>query len=123
MVSLVPIIDRLKELGFSLWEEDKVVVAEWPLQFLPATKPIEIEAIENAIPQPLDDNVLAFVPPPEYLMAIAIDLGRAKDIIRLQCFHEQRVYDPEKLRVLLDRHQLGAKWERCLARMESREIP
>ena len=117
LVSLDPIISRLKELGFSLWEEDKVVVADWPIQFLPATKPIEMEAIENSLPQPLADDVVAFVPPPEYLMAIAIDLGRPKDIIRLQCFHEQHAYDPVKLSALLERHGLDAKWNMWSVRL------
>ncbi len=118
LVSLDPILARLKELGFSLWEEDKVVVEGWPIQFLPATKPIEGEAIEKAQAQPVSDGVEAFVPPPEYLMAIAIDLGRPKDLIRLQCFCDEKVYDPVKLEALLRRYDLEVKWERCLKRFE-----
>jgi hypothetical protein len=115
LVSLDRVIARLKELGYALWDEDKVVVADWPVQFLPATKPLEMKAIEHAIDQPLADGVTACVPPPEYLMAIAIDLGRPKDLIRLQQFHEEQVYDPEKLQSLLKDHGLIQKWERCLA--------
>ncbi len=121
LVSLAPIHQRLKELGFSLWEEDKVVVQGWPIQFLPATKPIEIEAVEKAFAQPLSDGILACVPPPEYLMAIAIDLGRPKDVIRLHGFHQQMAYDEVKLEALLKRHGLDEKWKRCLARMTLEE--
>ena len=121
LVSLDPILRRLKELGFALWEEDKVVVAGWPIQFLPATKPIEVEAIEKAVPVPLEEGVIAYVPPPEYLMAIAIDLGRPKDVVRLQCFHEQRSFDDAKLRELLTRYNLMAKWNRCLTLFEAKD--
>jgi len=115
LVTIEPILDRLEELGFTLWEEDKVVVAGWPIQFLPATKAIEIEAIAHAKPEPLADGIVAFVPPAEYLMAMAIDLGRPKDMIRLQCFYEQRVFDPNQLDALLEKHQLSSKWQRYLS--------
>ena len=115
LISLDRVVARLKEIGCSEWVEDKVVVGGWPIQFLPAAKPIEFEAIEHAVERPLADGVTAFVPPAEYLMAIALDLGRPKDLIRLQQFHAELVYDPEKLESLLKGHGLQAKWARCLA--------
>jgi hypothetical protein len=121
LVSLSPILTRLKELGYTLWEEDKVVVEGWPIQFLPATKKIEIEAIEQAVAQPLADGVSTFVPPPEYLMVIAIDLGRPKDIIRLQQFYMEGVYEPVKLDVLLESHGLIQKWQRYLTLFKENE--
>ena len=121
LVSLDPILTRLKKMGFTLWEEDKVVVEGWPIQFLPASKKIEMEAIEHAMELPLADGVTAFVPPPEYLMAIAIDLGRPKDVIRLQQFHSEGVYEPGKLDELLKKHGLVAKWQRYLALFKANE--
>jgi hypothetical protein len=115
LISLNPILTRLKELGYALWEEDKIVVEGWPIQFLPATKKIEMEAIEHALEQPLADGVNSFVPPPEYLMVIAIDLGRPKDIIRLQQFYMEGVYEPAKLNALLKKHGLTEKWQKYLA--------
>jgi hypothetical protein len=115
LISLDPILKRLKELGYALWEEDKVVVEGWPIQFLPATKKIEIEAIEHALEKLLADGVKVFVPSAEYLMAIAIDLGRPKDVIRLEQFYAEKVYDPEKLDALLKIHRLTGKWEKFLA--------
>jgi hypothetical protein len=100
-----------------------VVVGGWPIRFLPAAKPIEMEAIDHAVEQPLADGVNAFVPPPEYLMAIAIDLGRPKDLIRLQQFHEEQVYDPVKLEALLKDHGLMPKWQRCLALFKGNQSP
>jgi hypothetical protein len=123
LISLDRVVARLNELGFSLWEEDKVVVGGWPIQFLPAAKPIEMEAIDHAVEQPLADGVTTFVPPPEYLMALAIDLGRPKDLIRLQQFHEEKVYDPEKLESLLKDHGLLPKWLRRLALFKDQQNP
>jgi len=91
------------------------------VQFLPATKAIEMEAIEHATSQSLADGVEAMVPPPEYLMAIAIELGRPKDIIRLQQFHEEEAYDSEKLDALLEKHGLVWKWEKDLALIRQNE--
>ncbi len=121
LISLSPILTRLKELGYTLWEEDKVVVEGWPIQFLPANKKIEMEAIEQAVEQPLADGVNAFVPPPEYLMAIAIDLGRPKDVIRLQQFYAEKVYETVRLDALLQKHNLVAKWEKYLALFKDNE--
>ena len=51
-------------------------------------------------------------------MAIAIDLGRPKDMLRLHQFHLEQAYDPAKLNVLLERHQLRHKWQRILELLE-----
>jgi hypothetical protein len=114
LVSLTPITERLKALGYTAWEEDKLIVEDWPIQFIPASKPIEIEAIRNAVEKPLTDGVIISVPPPEYLMLIAIDLCRPKDFIRLHQFYSEKVYDPEKLTSLLARHALTDQWNRVL---------
>jgi hypothetical protein len=119
LVSLDPILERLKELGFTRWDEDKVVIEGWPVQFLPATKRIEMEAIDQAIEKPLADGVHAFVPPPELLMVIALDLGRPKDVIRLQQFHDEKAYDPDKLDDLLKEYDLTRKWEKYLRIFEA----
>jgi hypothetical protein len=121
LVTTTPITNRLKELGYTLWQEDKLVVESWPIQFLPASKQIELEAIEHAIEKRIDDEVSVWVPPAEYLMLIAIDLGRPKDIMRLHQFHAERVYDPEKLKVLLEKHQLTHKWERVTSLLQLQE--
>jgi hypothetical protein len=115
LVEISPIVRRLKELGYSFWQDDKLVVEKWPIQFIPASKPVEIEAIENAMEVTVTEGVTTFVPPAEYLMAIAIDLGRPKDVLRLYQFQAEKVYDPDRLEAVLDRHGLRAKWERILS--------
>ena len=114
IVSTEPITERLKQLGYSRWSEDKLVVEGWPVQFLPAAKLIEREAITQATEKLIAEGVAALIPPAEYLMAIAIDLGRPKDVVRLYQFHTEQAYDPEKLRVLLMKHSITEKWDRTL---------
>src|ERR1700679_298136 len=43
LVSVEPITTRLQSLGYTLGEDDKLIVENWPIQFLPASKPIESE--------------------------------------------------------------------------------
>jgi hypothetical protein len=121
LVTTKPITDRLQQLGYTLWKEERLIVENWPIQFLPAGKPIEREAIENAVEKPLADGVTAFVPPPEYLMLMAIDLRRPKDIMLLYQFHSEQVYDPEKLAILLKKHGLTEKWEKILTLFKIQE--
>ncbi len=112
LVSLKPIFDRLVELGYTEWGDDKLVVSGWPIQFLPAARPLEIEALDHAKEHELAPGLRTWVPGPEHLMAIALDLGRPKDKLRLEQFHRQKAYDPLMLDDILKRHQLEAKWRR-----------
>jgi hypothetical protein len=112
LVSLKPIFDRLVELGYTEWSDDKLVVFGWPIQFLPAAKPLEIEALDRAKGHELEPGLRTWVPGPEHLMAIALDLCRPKDKFRLEQFHRQKAYDPLTLEDILKRHQLEAKWRR-----------
>ena len=114
VVTTQPITNRLEELGYITWKDDKLVVANWPIQFIPASTSIERDAIQYAVEKSLTDGVTVFVPPPEYLMLIALQLGRPKDIMRLHQFHLERVYDPLKFAELLKKHSLEKKWEQIL---------
>ncbi len=48
----------------------------------------------------------------EHLVAIALQVGRAKDQARIVQFVESGVLDPNKLEEILARHSLLEKWER-----------
>ena len=118
LISLDPVIDRLEALGHTEWVEDKVMVEGCPLQFVPVAKPIEIEGLDRAVRKPLTDEIKPFVFPPEYLMAIALDLARPKDKVRLEQFHRTDVYDSAALADILKRHNLEGKWQRLLKLFE-----
>jgi hypothetical protein len=47
---------------------------------------------------------------PEYLVAIMLDTGRAKDYARVDLFIKSQVLDLEALTALLARHRLKSKW-------------
>jgi hypothetical protein len=118
LVSIDPLIDRLEALGHTEWIEDKIIVEGCPIQFVPVAKPIEIEGLERAERKPLADEIQPFVFSPEYLMAIALDLARPKDKVRLEQFHRTGAYDTAALADILKRHNLEEKWRRLLKLFE-----
>jgi len=118
LVSLKPIFDRLNHHGYKEWAEDKLVVEGWPLQFLPAAKPLEIEALNSAQEHLLEPGLKTWVPTPEHLMALAIDLSRPKDKFRLEQFYGRKAYSPRRLEAILKKHHLEIKWRQILALFE-----
>jgi hypothetical protein len=118
LISMDPFIDRLEALGYTEWIEDKIVVEGCPIQFVPVAMPIEIEGLERAGRKPLAGEVQPFVFSPEYLMAIALDLSRPKDKVRLEQFHRTGAYDTAALADILKRHNLEEKWQRLLRLFE-----
>jgi hypothetical protein len=81
---------------------------------VPVAKPIEVEGPERAERKPLEGEVQPFVFSPEYLMAIALDLSRLKDKVRLEQFHRTGHYDPAALVDIVKRHKLEEKWQRII---------
>ena len=54
---------------------------------------------------------------PEHLVAIALRLGRPKDLIRIAQFLEEEAVDTTVLCDILDRHKLSESWRRYCARV------
>jgi len=81
----------------------------WPVQFLPATTPLEREAYVNA--QMLSvEEVPVRVARPEHLVAIMLKVGRQKDIARITMFLSQEAVEISALEDLINRHGLSEKW-------------
>jgi hypothetical protein len=118
LISIDPFVDRLEDLGYTEWMEDKIVIEGCPIQFIPVAKPIEIEGLERAERKPLTDEIQPFVFSPEYLVAIALDLSRPKDKVRLEQFHRTGAYYPTALADVLRRHNLEEDWQRLLKLFE-----
>ncbi len=105
-----PIFDYLKARGAKM-EGEYIVVAGWPVQFLPAASPLLAEALAQAVEKDVaGTKVRVFTA--EYLAAIALELGRAKDTARLLQFVESGVLDFERFQPILFRHDLVDKWKR-----------
>jgi len=83
-----------------------VVIAGWPVQFLPAGDPLLQEALATV-------KTRAGVPSTsaEHIAAIALETGRAKDKARVLQFIEAGVLDLERLREILRRHGLIGDWQ------------
>lgn len=105
----LPEFAYLKDLGYKNFESEGIVVEGWPVQFLPATTPLEREAYVKA--EVIDvDGVPVRVVRPEHLVAIMVNVGRQKDIARIEMFMTQDAVDMAALEDVLLRHGLSEKW-------------
>jgi len=108
LVSPQPIFDYLKTRGGRI-EGEYIVIAGWPVQFLPTASPL----IEEALAQSVEKDVAgipARVFTAEHLAAIALQTGRAKDKVRLLQFVETAVLDHARFQAILSRHGLQEAW-------------
>lgn len=106
---LGPIFDYLRPLGFAATGEHVEIAGEL-VQFLPADDHLLREAVENAVEVVILEEP-ARIMTAEHLMAIALRLGRFKDLARLEQFVGLQAFDSSKLEEILDRHGLSQKWE------------
>ena len=110
LLSLRPIFDYLIARGGTV-EGEYIVVAGWPVQFLPPSGAL----VEEALAQAVTKNVAgtsARVFTAEHLVAIALQTGRAKDKARLLQFIEAEILDLERFGAILTRHHLEDAWRR-----------
>jgi hypothetical protein len=109
LLSLSPIYDYLTARGCRV-EGERIVVGDWPVQFLPASNGLEQEALAESVDTDVE-GVPTCVLTPEHLVAIALQTGRAKDYLRIAQFLEQDAVNTGKLNQILMRHGLLPKWE------------
>jgi hypothetical protein len=109
LLSLSPIYDHLKAEGHEITGEH-VVIGGWPVQFLPVSSALEIEALSEAIETEVEGTSTR-VMRAEHLIAISLQAGRLKDHNRILQFLELKRIDNNKLRRILQKHSLVPKWE------------
>ncbi|OGR08037.1 MAG: hypothetical protein A2511_17570 [Deltaproteobacteria bacterium RIFOXYD12_FULL_50_9] len=109
IISLQPVFDYLKAKN-AVPEGEYILFAGWPIQFLVPNSPLVEEALTEAVQTDVDGEP-AWVFRPEYLAAIALQLGRAKDKNRLLEFIEQKALDLERFLKIVQNHQLTNKWK------------
>jgi hypothetical protein len=114
MILLTPIEKALAEMGYTERTDVGYMIGNWPVQFLPVASELDEEALERAIELDVD---LTGDPPlkarclrAEHVVAIAVKLGRLKDLARVQAFLEQEAVDMGALKDVLGRHNLMANW-------------
>ncbi len=109
IVSPAPIFDYLKKFGCKI-EGEYIVISDWPVQFLPANGPLLEEALENAVEVDVEGEA-ARVLTGEYLAAVALQTGRAKDKARLLQFIEAKAIDLAQFEEIVRHHELTAQWQ------------
>jgi hypothetical protein len=109
IVSPKPIFEYLRDRGCTM-EGEYIVIAGWPVQFLPAGSPLLQEALAASVEKDVDGTA-ARVFTPEHIAAIALDTGRAKDKARVLQFIEAGVLDLERLQEIIARHGLTGHWQ------------
>lgn len=103
-----PIFDYLTRRGARV-EGEYLVIAGWPVQFLPASGALGEEALAEAIETDIEGEPVR-VFSAEHLAALALQTGRAKDKARLLQFHEAGLLDSGRWRHLVESHGLLEKW-------------
>ena len=91
-------------------EGEYIVMAGWPVQFLPPTGPLAEEALADAVMVDVEGTA-ARVFSAEHLAALALQTGRAKDKARLLQFVEAGVLDAPRFEAILTRHGLLDRWQ------------
>lgn len=109
IVSPKPIFDHLTARGCKT-QSEYIVIAGWPVQFLPPTGPLVEEALAQAIEKDVEGTP-ARVFTAEHLAAIALQTGRAKDKARVLQFVEAGVLDAKRFQSILTRHGLIDRWQ------------
>jgi hypothetical protein len=109
IVSPELIYDYLKSKGGTI-EGEYIVIAGWPVQFLPCKGSLLEESLAQAVEQDVDD-LRTRVFTAEHLAAIALQTGRGRDKARLLQFIEADAIDKGKLREIVARHGLLERWE------------
>jgi hypothetical protein len=104
------IFEYLTKRGAAV-EGEYLVIAGWPVQFLPPTGPLVEEALASARQDMLESEPV-WIFTAEHLAAIALETGRAKDKARLLQFVEEGVLDPDRFEAILIRHGLMDRWKR-----------
>lgn len=107
---LAPIYDYAKERGFST-QAESILIEGFPVQFIPVYNDLVREAVENAATLKYRD-VEAKVVTAEYLAAIALQTGRAKDRERVIRLLDEAVIDRTVLGRILGSFGLTDKFKK-----------
>lgn len=108
LVNPQPVFEYLKARGARI-EGEHVIIAGWPVQFLPPNSPLVEEALAQAVKQEVE-AIHTHVFTAEHLAAICLQTGRAKDKARLLQFVEANALDFECFQAIVVRHDLAKAW-------------
>ena len=113
LVDPSPLFGELRRRGFVFGEEDRVLIAGVPVQFIPAEPGLMEEALQSAVDVRIEGEATRVLTL-EYLMANMLRLHRAKDRAKLALIADSHgdCYNDDVLKAILDRYGLWEKWHR-----------
>lgn len=114
LLLLGPLEKALADLGYTQRDSVGYRVGDWPVQFLPVASELDEEALKQAAEVDIREGSSDFkvrVLRAEHLVAIAVRVGRLKDLARIDAFLEQDAVDLEALKSVLQRHKLMDAWK------------
>ena len=114
LLVLTPLYERLKALG-GVVRAEHVVIDGWPVQILPAYTPLVEEAITRAQLQQFAGLQVPVVDA-DYLCAIALQTGRAKDFARVHNLISANAVDTTRLGSIIEAHTLLERWNSYVKR-------
>lgn len=114
--TLAPILAYLAGRGYAEFVRDGLMIEGWPVQFLPVADDLEAQALGRADTveirlNPRGSPVHARVLGAEYLVAMAVKVGRPKDRLRVVQFLTEEAVRLDTLRNVLQRHDLMTAWQ------------
>jgi hypothetical protein len=104
-LSLGPIYAALVAKG-GIAQDEHIVIDGWPIQVLPAYKPLVEEALRNSVATTFNKTPTR-VFSAEYLCAIALDTGRSKDFVRVSAFIDQEQVNLKELWRIVKKYDLA----------------
>ena len=115
LVTLGPVLSYLKDNGYSEFQREAIVIEGWAVQFIPVANDLDAEALANAESvdlevNPAEGSVKTRVLRPEYIVATALRVNRAKDRNRIIQFLDDEAVDIDTLCDVLGRHGLADAW-------------
>lgn len=110
IISLTSIYDYLVGKGYT-WKGEHIVVEGLPVQFIPAESGIEKDAVDNA-KDIIYSGVKTKILSAEYLIAIALNVGRRKDFDKISRLIDQAKIGKKALEAILKKYHLLDKFKR-----------
>lgn len=114
LILLGPIEKALAEIGYRERTDVGYMIGDWPVQFLPVSSELDEEALEQAVEveigAPGEPSLTARCLSAHHLVAIAVKLGRLKDLSRVDAFLRHGAVDVAVLKEVLQRHGLIGAW-------------
>mgnify|MGYP001608978377 CR=1 FL=1 len=108
IISFAPIYDYLKAHGYH-WKGEHIIIEGMPVQFIPAGGDLEQDAVGNAKDISYS-GVRTKVLRAEYLIALALKVGRRKDFEKVGRLIDQAKIDKNSLEKILKKHHLWEKF-------------